>query len=158
MKAEDFERHPESITEVRNWAEKFMMDIFESSQENLIKLMPWGDYSKTSDRKPTIISDTGLLLQSGVPPYWKHDKIHIEYTAPHAGWVEFGTEAHYVPPEYLMGWVRRKLGIRGKNTMEVAQRVAWKIYNHGIAPHPFLRPAIHEMISKHNLKIRGPRL
>lgn len=114
--------------------------IFTKSQENLVKNIPWGDEKYPSTRKPSKISDTGFLLASGKVP----TKHRIVYDAMYADWVEFGTPPHPINPEVLKKWVRRKLKVKGKKVDEVCNRIAWKIRRHGIAPHPFVRPAINE--------------
>lgn len=119
--------------------------IFARSQENLVQPMPWGDKSYASNRKPSRISDQSQLLQSGVPPYWEDDlTIVFRYDAPHAPYVEYGTPPHPVGANRLLGWVNRKLNIKGKRAERVAWAIATKIKQEGMDPHPFIRPAVED--------------
>ena len=117
--------------------------IFTKSQENLVKPMPWGDDKYPANRRATMISNEGILLQSGVAPYWKDgNTIEFRYDAPHSTYVEWGTPPHALAAYRLERWVRLKLGVKGKETMRVAYAVANKIRMEGIPPHPFLRPSV----------------
>lgn len=116
--------------------------FFTKTQENLVEPMPWGDDTYSSRRKATVISDQGLLLQSGVPPYWEDDKtIVFRYDASHAPHVEWGSPPHAVAASKLVGWAKRKLSLKGKTAQNAAFAIATKIRKEGIDPHPFVRPA-----------------
>ena len=121
--------------------------MFTKSQENLVEPMPWGDKDFPSGRKPSRISDTSLLLLSGVPPYWEDSKkIVFRYDAPHASYVEFGTPPHAVGASRLVGWVNRKLKKKGKAGLRAAYAIATNIRKNGMDPHPFLRPSIDSAV------------
>lgn len=123
----------------KKWAEEFMQDIFSRSQEILMKQS----------------FDSGFLLRSGKPPFWEGpDHLAIEYDAPYALFIEYGTDPHPMSGHKLVGWVRRKLGIKGDHAMKVAWAIANKIRKHGTDPKPFLRPAINEIINKEGLDIQ----
>lgn len=120
-----------------------MQYIFSKSQENLVNPMPWGDEKYPSLRDPSAISDSGLLLQSGVPPYWQDDNtIAFRYDAVHAPYVEYGTPPHPVGAKHFIKWVNHKLGIHGEAAIKVAWAIAGKIKKEGMDPHPFIRPAV----------------
>jgi hypothetical protein len=157
-KLETIKTNPMNSETLKKWAEDVMNHIFTESQNNLVKAVPWGDREHPSTRKPTTISDTGFLLQSGVPPHYVDGgkKIVLSYDAPHAQWVEYGCPPHAIPPGTVTKWVKRKLGISGKKMEQVATAIEFKIRAHGEDPHPFLRPAISSAISKYDLKIKPP--
>lgn len=140
MVEKKFEDEKEMLASLKKWIEEFMHYIFKRSQENLIK-----------NRSV----DTGFLLKSGKPPKWKGNECIVEYTAPYALFVEYGTEPHYISPKKLVGWVRRKLGIREPEALSVARAIAVKISREGTEPKPFLRPAINEAIDKFGLKAKA---
>ncbi len=142
---------------VKGWAEEIMSFIFTRSQENLIKLMPWGDNRQSGgNRKPTKISDKSALLLSGVPPTWEGDTLVIEYSAPHAVDVEYGSEPKDVSVATLAEWARRKLKMKEGASWRFAKNLARRIRREGILPHPYMRPAISEGIMKYNLDIKPP--
>jgi hypothetical protein len=117
--------------------------IFSQSQENLVKPMPWGDDKYPANKRPTMISNEGILLQSGVAPYWKDgNTIEFRYDAPTSIYVEYGCGPHPVAAYRLQDWVRKKLGIRGKENLRVAFAISNKIRTEGMPPHPFIRPAL----------------
>lgn len=136
---------------------KFMEDkgfeimdfMFSKAQENLTIPMPWDD----PRRKPSVISDRGLILISGVPPYQEENKIIIRFDAPHSKYVEYGTGPHPVPIKPLETWVRRKLKIKKpQEARNIAFAISKKISKEGLPPHPFIRPAIEEAKRRYNLK------
>lgn len=154
---EDFEKNPSSIKEVKEWAEEVMGFIFTRSQENLVQLMPWGDKLKSGERrKPTKITDTSALLLSGQVPVWKGNTISIEYTAPHAEDVEYGTDPKVVDVSVLANWAMRKLGMRDTAAWGFARNLSKKIAREGIPPHPYLRPSLLEAEVKYKLKVEIP--
>ena len=136
---EDFEKNPASFKEVRNWAEEIMGFIFTRSQENLIQ-------NKSVD--------TEFLMRSGKPPIWNGNIISIEYDAPYAMPVEYGQVAHSISHKVLIGWVRRKLRIKGKRGISVSWAISQTIKQKGVIPRPFIRPAINEAIVRYNLKAK----
>jgi len=101
--------------------------LFTNSQENIITMG---------------ISDLGFLLRSGSIRE-EGENIIIEYDAPYASAINFGSQPHNVSPKELEGWVRRKL--RKKSEGEVKKTaflISRKIANVGTKPQPFLDRAI----------------
>lgn len=109
-----------------------------------------------------VVEDRGALQQSGAVSheYLRHT---VYYTAPHAPFVEFGTEPHWPPLEPLVEWVKRhkesfKVGRlkrrkSGKVTrkfgkdekaeiVEIARAIVRKIGREGVDPKPFFEPAL----------------
>lgn len=148
---------PQESKEISKLAMDIMQFIFSKSQENLVTPMEWGDETRSGNgRKPTVITDQSILLLSGIPPYWENDKTLVfRYDAPHAKWVEFGTPPHAMAASRLVGWVNRKLQKKGAEGIEVAYKVANKIRTKGIEPHPYLRPAIEEAVTRFKLNRRS---
>lgn len=71
----------------------------------------------------------------------------VEFLAPHAVPVEFGTDPHYPGRDgvkNLEKWAHSKLGLTTKEAKKAAQAIAWKIFHKGTEPQPFLRPAVDE--------------
>ncbi len=145
---------------IKNWAMKIMSFIFERSQDNLLRSMPWGDSDSpnTERKKDTMISDIGMLMRSGVPPHIEGNKITMEYTAVHAMDVEFGSDPKKVKVSILAQWAIRKLGMKKSIAWSFAKRLSKKIEREGILPHPFLRPSLSDAVAKFNLNIKPPRL
>ncbi len=107
-------------------------EIFAKSQENLVR-----------DGKV----DTANLLKSGNVNRRYLEK-EIVYTAPHAEAVEFGRSPGIMPPpDALIKWCERKLGVNPKEAKNVAFAVALAIKQRGIEPSPYLRPAIEAVES-----------
>lgn len=100
--------------------------IFTRSQENITSMG---------------IDDTGALRLSGEIRE-EGEVIVIEYSAPYAESVNSGSEKHFVNPEVLLGWVRRKLGVPEKDVQKVARRIANKIARFGTEPKPFFDNAL----------------
>lgn len=126
---------------------EIMNYIFTRSQENLNRPMPWGDkeHPNGSGKNPSVITDTGGILVSAIPPYVQDGKLIIfEYPAPHSWWVEYGTPPHPVAASQLIGWVNRKLQLHGNEALRVAYAIAAKIKKEGMPAHPFVRPAIDD--------------
>lgn len=125
--------------------------IFSRSQDNINKSMPWGDDTRSASRKPTIISDTGMLMRSGkVPKKTGEMEWTIEYSSPYSEEVEWGCLPKKVSHAKIKKWAERKLRIPEKQSQVVASRIVKKIERVGIEPHPFIRPAIHEAQVKYN--------
>ncbi len=111
--------------------------IFTKSQENL------GDMG---------IDDTGELRLSGQIIETKTDVI-IEYDAPHAEPINFGTEPHGVSFEVLKPWIRRKLGIKNeKEVNRIARAISFKIKRLGTKPQPFFDMAIESVLAEFGIK------
>ena len=137
--------------ELRTLAMDISQFIFAKSQENLVEPMPWGDEDypakSKAHQKPSKITDTSLLLLSGVPPYWEDSKtIVFRYDAPHAVSVEYGSPPHAVSGKRFVGWVNRKLKKKGKAGLRIAYAIATNIRKNGMDPHPFIRPSLDEAV------------
>ena len=92
---------------------------------------------------------TGNLLQSIKIEHLSKTAYRINYYAPYAHDIEYGTEPHYIPPEELYDWVGKKLNIKDKDVRgKVSYLIARKIAKEGTEAKPFVRPAIHEAIAK----------
>lgn len=141
--------------ELKKIAENIMNEIFTKSQENLVTEIKWGDDKYSGhNRRPTKITDQGIILQSGIPPYWETPtRLAFEYKAAHSFWVEVGTPPHPIDPERLEGWILRKLDVPKDEIKQVSYMIAKKIATVGIEPHPYLRPAINEVSTKYNIKV-----
>lgn len=140
----EFRMNVKDNEDIKTLAMDIMQFFFSKTQENLVRPMAWGDDEYPSNRKPSVISDQGAggVLGSGVPPYWEDNKtIVFRYDAPHAKWIEWGTPPHPVAAKHLVGWVNRRIGVRGKKATRIAYAVATKIKKEGVDPHPFVRPA-----------------
>ncbi len=159
-KLEDLERNPMQSETIKGWAMEIMQYIFTRSQENLNIPMEWGDSKKPSSRKPTVIFYNGELMRSGVPPYWDESEnmVSFGYSAPHGLDVEYGSMPKKVKVSVLANWAMKKLRKRPKAAWTMARNIAAAIERDGISPHPWLRPAIHDMISRYGLNIKGPDL
>lgn len=145
---------------IRKKVETMMQFLFTNTQDNLNQDIEWGDEDtpNSSGKKPSTITDKGLLLNSGTPPYWKNDNtISIEYTAPHSMDVEFGRDPGKLSlneKEEIKKWVKRKLGITKKNAHFVVSRnIINNIEKNGILPHPFIRPGLHALQRKYGLTL-----
>lgn len=93
-------------------------------------------------------SDTGFLAGSGQSFKTEFLKKTVSYSAEYAPHVEYGTRPHWVAPEYLVGWVERKLHKRGKQAWDVATAVSYKILNNGTEAQPFVMPAVEALVVK----------
>lgn len=91
--------------------------------------------------------NNGELKKSGHKESEFLDK-SVVYDAPHAQYVEFGTDPHMPPLAPILKWVERKradLGIKKGEVEKVAEAIRWKIFKHGTEPQPFLRPAFSDV-------------
>lgn len=66
----------------------------------------------------------------------------VGYDALHAPPMEYGTRPHRPPFNPIHRWVRRKLGIKGKEGEKIAWAIVTTIEQCGSTANPFLRPAI----------------
>lgn len=80
--------------------------------------------------------------------------IRFGYTTEHAEYQEYGTGPHRNRGKHRMGerakreiteWARLKVGKEGKELSDFVRAVMWRIYNTGIRPRPFLRPAMADV-------------
>lgn len=120
------------------WMEDFADTIFTLSQQNLVK------------NKST---DSGQLLNTGNVNRAFLSK-EVVYPAPHAVWVEYGTQPHPVSKKgilALQNWAKRKLGLNEKQAKNAAWGIANKIRMKGMRPKPFLRPALDEAIFRKSI-------
>ena len=108
--------------------------IFQLSQERLIE-----------DKK----IDTGTLMKTANVNRRFLEK-EIVYHTLYAEFVEFGRNPGQMPPPAaLQKWVRRKLGIANeKENKRVSWAIAKAIKERGIAPSPFLRPALERTVQE----------
>lgn len=75
----------------------------------------------------------------------------IEYNAPHAAYIEFGTNPHWPPFKPLRDWTwrnRANLGISDKDVDSVAYLICRKIAAEGTEEQPFIRPAVDFIVPK----------
>jgi len=129
---------------------KICEDILAESQKNILELD---------------LPDTNWLMLSGhlgklTPVGVVEVERTVEYDAPYAGYVEYGTlprtqtSGKYPPFENIYKWVRRKFGITNKRqATEIAWKVCNKIYYHGTDPKPYFRPAIDYAMRKYGVDI-----
>lgn len=68
----------------------------------------------------------------------------VKVIAKHGPFVEYGTRAHFPPPDALLGWVMRTFGVDQKEGKGIAFTVARKIAKKGTPAQPFLFPALAE--------------
>ncbi len=118
---------------INNYLDGIADAVFSRSQENLIK---------------NGSVDSGQLLTTGNVNRKFLEK-EVVYPAPHAVFVEFGTQPHFVGRKgiaALTRWASRKLGLGEKEARSAAFAIAHKISREGMSPKPFLRPAISEVI------------
>lgn len=120
-------------------------NIFTKSQENLVN----------PNKDGWIITDEGQLLQSGDVFPLNESTWRIIYRCPYADDIENGSEPHFVDPQELEGWVRRKmLKKKGDSTKiakaskRIAINVANKIGREGTEPTFFLHRAVKEEVRK----------
>lgn len=76
----------------------------------------------------------------------------------HNSSVEFGQVPHKISYKVLLGWVNRKLHIRGKKGISVSWAIAKTIERNGILPRPYIRPALLEAEIKYKLNIELPAI
>ena len=70
-------------------------------------------------------------------------------------YVEFGRQPGKMPPvRFIEGWVRRKLGLKGKESKGVAFMIAKGIAQRGTKAQPFLRPSFERERKRLVLEIR----
>jgi len=102
--------------------------VFQKSQENIVSLG---------------VTDRGTLLKSGQIIRKFLDK-RVVYTVPYADSIEFGRIPGIHPPvEPIVGWVRRKLGIKDeKKARSIAWAIATDLKKNGTQEKPYMRPAI----------------
>lgn len=91
--------------------------------------------------------DEATLKKSGHVEREFLDKI-IAYDAPHAPYLEFGTDPHHPPSAPIIAWAKRKFGLSDKEAQNVGWAIVQKIAKEGSDPHPFLRPSFDEGVSK----------
>ena len=78
----------------------------------------------------------------------------------YAEFLEFGTGPSHVPDpharywigpkgrEALIEWAKRKLGMKEKEAKPFVDRLILRIYQYGMAPHPFFRPAVYPIFDQ----------
>lgn len=120
--------------------------------------------------------DTGALIESGIKVIEPRElNFWYGYTAPHAVFVEFGTDPHWPPPVPIYEWCRRRLQKTGRRLddtngnaeylflllsgkvrkrLSEAEKTFKGVYRHigmnGTEPHPYMRPSLEAMIAEGN--------
>ena len=130
-KATDVDKIEKEFTkEISDFLDDVVDFVYERSQENIVANNSFGV--------------TGNLYGKVTVDKKRPFEKHLIYEAPYAEEVEYGTLPHFVPPEVLEEWCRKKYGL----TREAAERAAYfvskKIAEVGIKEKPFLRPAMNE--------------
>ena len=111
--------------------------IFTNSQENLVTMKA--------------VDQSDLLLSGTIKD--KNGETIITYDAPHAQAVNDGTDPHFVKPEVLEDWVRRKINPGSeKKVKQIAFFVSRNIKRHGTKPRPFMTKAIALAEAKYDIK------
>ena len=125
------DKNEEEILKAMDRAMDDIIDsIFTKSQENIVE---------------EGAVDRGTLLKSGNVNRKFLEK-EIVYSAPHAVFVEFGTDPHMPPVDPIMEWARRKLGLPEDEARRVAWAIAKKIEKEGTPGIHFMEKAILEEI------------
>jgi hypothetical protein len=98
------------------------------------------------------VVDEGSLLKSG-NVLREPLKKTILYNSPYADVIEFGRlPGSFVPIQPLIGWVRRKLGVKDeKKARSIAYAIANDIKKRGTKPRPYIGPAIE---NARNIRIK----
>ena len=99
---------------------------------------------------------TGKLEASGYVKKIEQGDWEVGFSAPYAGFVEYGTgpRAKLPPVNKLAEWAKIKFGLPFTEARRVAWAVAHWIKEHGTKPHPFFRPAIYKVVDKYkNLRL-----
>lgn len=120
--------------QIQKDAEEELQEIAERIQSNAVNtLMTAGT------------TDTGLLARSiEITPATLYRS--VEVTAPYGIYIEYGTDPHYIPPNVLYGWCRRKLGLNDEEARSASFAIANKIAKVGTEPQPFWNSAITEAV------------
>ena len=126
---------------------------------NINNPVPWGSFPMYEERekgpigkkrKDSIIANIGGLADSSQEPKIVGDNVILQYTAPYAADVEFGSEPKKVEWKKLNHWARRKFKLpEGDEANRITFFVRRKIEREGIQPHSFLRKSIHKVIQKY---------
>jgi hypothetical protein len=96
-------------------------------------------------------SDTGALAGSGFVQK-NEGEVIVTFNSPYAADIEYGTNPHYVDPNDLKPWVRRKLKTPNADVAKVARIISNKILFAGTNPQPFLRPSLNKYVAEGKLK------
>lgn len=118
------------LQELDKWMNDYIDRVHQLAQENLIK-----------DGKV----DTGKLLTTSNVQRNYLLKV-LTFPSNYADVIEWGRNPGSMPPvDALVDWVRRKLGIDNEaEARSVAFAIATAIKQRGIAPSPYLRPAVEQ--------------
>jgi hypothetical protein len=112
--------------------------IFTNSQENLVD---------------SGAIDTSNLFLSGTI-FDQVDGTVIQYDANYAEPLDQGTDPHFVSPQELEGWVRRKINPGSdKKVKSIAFAISQAIKKRGTIPNPFFTRAITLAQAKWNIKV-----
>lgn len=118
------------LQELDKWMNDYIDRVHQLAQENLIK-----------DGKV----DTGKLLTTSNVQRNYLLKV-LTFPSNYADVIEWGRNPGSMPPvDALVDWVRRKLGIDNEaEARSVAFAIATAIKQRGMAPSPYLRPAVEQ--------------
>lgn len=134
--------------------ELFIDAVFERSQDNLN--VPHEKTFKSGESKSVITTDTGILAGSGNVTRREFLDKEINYSAPYAEDIEFGTTSSSATAASLETWVRRKV-FKGRGTEAAIKRtsknIAKSLAERGISADPYLVPAIEQTVTE--FKKRG---
>lgn len=134
------------------------VEIDEDSWDSVIDELLNNIANNVFYRSQNNIVDMGLVDESTLLGSGKIEpgdrEVTIVYSAPHSSVMEFGRAVGgRMSPNFLTGWIRRKLGISDeKEIMRVAWAIAKSIEANGITPRPFLRQAREGVITEYNAK------
>ena len=111
--------------------------IFTKSQENLVS-------SGAIDTSNLFLSGTVIDEADGTV---------IHYDAVYATSLDEGTDPHFVNPEELEGWVRRKINPGSdKKVKGIANAISKAIKKRGTVPNPFFSRAVAQAEEKFGIK------
>ena len=112
--------------------------IFTNSQENLVS--------------SGAIDTSNLFLSGSVTD--EKDGTVIHYDANYAEAIDQGTDSHFVNPEELEGWVRRKINPGSdKKVKSIANAISKAIKKRGTIPNPFFTKAVALAEGKYDIKL-----
>lgn len=131
------------LTKFRGQAIKKAIDILNDKALD-IQNVASGNISKnnTTDRGGLTQSITQDVVHNNLSRY----EIAIGSNLPYAASIEFGLDIGHRPPyKPLVGWAKRKLGLKGKEAIGVAIAIAKTIEKKGTKAQPFLHPAYNQV-------------
>ncbi len=102
---------------------------------------------------------SGKLIKEGLGRYV------VQFDAPYAAYVEFGTRPHRPPIDPLISWATAKTRVNPAQTggeefqrgiRDIAWSVARKIEREGTSPRPFAAPAAEEVVDRWRSRKKAP--